>query len=123
VKYVYKAIKIISGVVLSILFTVGVLFYYQINNKDCLNISDNESRGMISSILKQKKLQWPNQPVLFGYQHDDIQFDSFGSAQKADDHDLGSVNLIYRNKRTGSKLFKAVIYDNCEVQWVPISSK
>jgi hypothetical protein len=122
VRSLYQVIKIISGVVLSILFIVGVLFYYQINNKDCLNISDNESRGMINRILTQKNLQWPNQPILFGYQLDDIQFGSFGYAQKSDDYSLGSVDLIYQSRKTGNKLFRAIIYDNCEVQWIHISN-
>ena len=111
-------LKVVVIFILLVLFVSGILFYLQVSNRDCSNISEYEAKQMIERILEHKKSRSEINTIFMDYQLEDIEYSSFKIDSQHSSDLIGSVDLLYTYKDSGIELFTAVIYENCEVQWI-----
>lgn len=118
-KFIFKLVAVLF---LIILLVFSYLFYSQINNKDCLNISERDAKLMIGRILQNKESRSNTGLILFDFKLNDIEYVSIKNSIKQSTDELEYVDLLYKKINSEVSLFNAIIYGNCEVQWIKVAT-
>lgn len=88
----------------------------------CYDMSNEDATKAIEQSLKKKAVQSPDGTAIFGRTLDDMRLLRI-------DRDIGergkgtfSIELEYSDMLNISPLFKAVIYEDCDIQWIALSN-
>ena len=112
------ALKVILALILIVILVFVTLLYFKVTNRDCMDISEPQARVMIDNTLRSKSYNAASNGTILGYGFSDIEYSHELNREQEDDKNLGLVELQYNNKLSGQPIFTAVIYSNCEIQWV-----
>ncbi len=111
------AVKILLVASLCISTIFAALVYFQQSNRDCLNIPEIEAVGMINRIFADKQYRAPSNGSIFEHKLASLQYSHEVTREMDRNNSLGFVELQYNNK-ANKKALMAVIYSNCEIQWI-----
>jgi len=113
--------KIIIGLLIFTFTFFAFFLYKQQNSKECLNLSEPESKSMISRILERERTT-DKYARLLG-----IRMDSFHagavSMHPAQKDFLAYIEVNFLSNKTNEVVLKAVIFETCEIQWIKQNTK
>ena len=110
--------KVTLSVILIVIFVFATLFYSQVSSRDCLDIPEPEAIEMIDNIFRSKNYNDASDGVIFGNLLSEVEYSRELNREPESDKNLGFVELQYNSKLSGQPKLSAVIYSNCEIQWV-----
>ncbi|MCB5225571.1 hypothetical protein JAO78_001900 [Alishewanella sp. 16-MA] len=112
-----RVIKILLVILLCFTSIFAVSFYVQQSNRDCLNIPESEAVDMISRVFIAKQHQASSDGFMFEHKLVNLRYSHELSREIDSDSSLGFIELQYNNE-ANKKALVAVIYSNCELQWI-----
>ena len=109
-------IKILLLISIGLVSIFAVLLYFQLSNRDCLNIPESEAVDMINRVFESKQNQASSNGYISEHKLQNLRYSHEKSREMDTDSDLGYVELQYN--KANKKALVAVIYSNCEIQWI-----
>ncbi len=79
---------------------------------------ESDAVQMINNIFQNKMYRNSSRGYIFGHKLDELYYSHEVIRELDTDKNLGFIELQFNNGNSQHETLKAVIYSNCEVQWI-----